>query len=774
MNSIEFLSAFHPNGPWVITAIAPNRKGIEVKTFGPSTKTEAEAFIAANNTKRNLYFNVNVPMGEVTKKTSKTDIDLVPWLHVDIDPRAREDNTIDPVLHLEREMQRIHYLVTEKCPTVQPTVIVFSGGGYQLFWKLKLPLGVGGNIEEAEDIARYNKQLELIYGGDNCHNVDRIMRLPGTLNIPDAKKMEKGRIPKEAFVVMFRPELEYDIKLFTQAPKLQENTITIGGDHTVKINTGNIDRLGSVEDLNKYNVNDRVKVIIVQGYDPDNPKPNNTRSEWLFDAVCQMLRANVPHDVIFSVITDPEFRISASVLDKKDPEKYASRQIQRAIEFIEEPWLAQLNDRFIVIGNIGGKCRVIEHFHDSAMERSRISYQTFGDFKNRFSNQRVAVGKKEVPVGQWWLNHPKRRQAETISFCPGKSVNGAYNLWQGFACEPIPGTGHELYLEHVKQNICCNNEDHYKYLIGWLARSVQHPNELGETAIVLRGKSGTGKSFFVQWFGALWGRHFLQVSNAKHLIGEFNSHLRDCVILFGDEAFYAGDKKHESVLKTLITTNEINIEAKGVDIDPQPNYLHLMLASNSEWVVPTGPMERRFFVLDVGDARQRDNIYFKAIATAMESGGQENLLHYLLTYDLNGFDIHDVPMTHALMEQKVHSLGPLETWWLGKLVDKALLPHHERWMGEVSCDALIEDYIQMCVRFGIQRRGSAVRVGLFLEQMCPDGWPKRIRKAHQGARRYVYMFPSLEDLRQHWDRLYGKGFRWGDGDSDATTEPAVF
>ena len=96
-----------------------------------------------------------------------------------------------------------------------------------------------------------------------------------------------------------------------------------------------------------------------------------------------------------------------------------------------------------------------------------------------------------------------------------------------------------------------------------------------------------------QVFGSLWGRHFLHISSAKHLVGQFNAHLRDCCFLFADEAFFAGDRSHESVLKTLVTEDMIIVEGKGVDAEPSPNYVHLMMASNSDWVVPSGPDERR-------------------------------------------------------------------------------------------------------------------------------------------------------------------------------------
>lgn len=68
-------------------------------------------------------------------------------------------------------------------------------------------------------------------------------------------------------------------------------------------------------------------------------------------------------------------------------------------------------------------------------------------------------------------------------------------------------------------------------------------DEQGEVAVVLRGGKGVGKSFVAEHFGRLFGRHYLKVSQPGHLVGNFNSHLRDVVVLFADEAFYAGDKR---------------------------------------------------------------------------------------------------------------------------------------------------------------------------------------------------------------------------------------
>src|SRR5690606_31271992 len=160
-----------------------------------------------------------------------------------------------------------------------------------------------------------------------------------------------------------------------------------------------------------------------------------------------------------------------------------------------------------------------------------------------------------------------------------------------------------------------------------------------------------------------------------HLVGNFNAHLRDTVLLFGDEAFYAGDKKHESILKTLVTEENIVIEGKGVDAEAAPNYKHLILASNEDWVVPAGLDERRFFVIEMSDGHKQDHAYFAKIQADLDGGGYENLLHFLRTYDLSDFEVRRVPNTKALRSQKAESLQGFERYlyellWSGELPEK--------------------------------------------------------------------------------------------------------
>jgi hypothetical protein len=71
-----------------------------------------------------------------------------------------------------------------------------AGGGLQAFWRLD---ELAGNLAAVE---RLNQRVAHELGGDHCHNIDRLMRLPGTVNFPNQLKRNKGRVPALASIVI--------------------------------------------------------------------------------------------------------------------------------------------------------------------------------------------------------------------------------------------------------------------------------------------------------------------------------------------------------------------------------------------------------------------------------------------------------------------------------------------------------------------------------------------------------------------------------------------
>lgn len=328
--SWEFLQHFHPGRLIVVTAISLDKQKIPTETFGPGDRENFLKWVAAcGKSEMNIYFSVGEPMQAATKKLERTDVRAIHYLHVDLDPRAGED--------LAQERARILALLRNPPGNLPPpTGIVFSGGGYQGYWKLSAPLPVDGKLEVAEDLKLYNVQIERLLGGDNCHNIDRIMRIPGTINLPDARKLKKGRTPQLAELVEWHDDRVYDVAQFTKA--VERSTPRETSIAPANVPSDNIAfRKVEESDLIALGVPDRWIAIARQGVDLDDPYKHPSRSEWQWALSCEFIRNRVPDDVHFSVLMDPDWKVSASVLDKKaGADRYAIRQIREAREEVGE------------------------------------------------------------------------------------------------------------------------------------------------------------------------------------------------------------------------------------------------------------------------------------------------------------------------------------------------------------------------------------------------------------------------------------------------------
>ena len=200
------------------------------------------------------------------------------------------------------------------------------------------------------------------------------------------------------------------------------------------------------------------------------------------------------------------------------------------------------------------------------------TYIAFSDFHNYHKNQKVwAVNEsgevKAVPLGNWWTSHERRRTYKGLIFRPDVHdavVNGRLNLWRGWGVEPQPGDW-SLMRQHIREVLAAGDDEADAYIMNWFAWAVQHPAEPAEVALVLKGGKGTGKGTLGNGLVRIFGQHATHISSVRHLVGNFNAHLRDACLLFADEAYWPGDKAAEGTLKRLITEPTLFIEPKVVD-----------------------------------------------------------------------------------------------------------------------------------------------------------------------------------------------------------------
>ena len=413
--------------------------------------------------------------------------------------------------------------------------------------------------------------------------------------------------------------------------------------------------------------------------------------------------------------------------------------------------IAGLNETFFV-APWGSAVRIFHETHDYELDRPTLDMLTPEGFRLLLRNRLVRVTDKQgntrhVPLADAWMADTARREYPNgIAMLPNTQTPlGVYNLYRGLGVEPVSGDVKPA-LRHIAQVICDGDNKVAKYIISWCARAVQCPELPAEVALVLKGGRGTGKGTLGRWLLKIFGAHGLQISQSRHLTGNFNGHLRDCLLLFADESFFAGDKAAESVLKALITEDTLAIERKGVDVVAARNRLKVVMASNAEWVAPAGPDERRFCAVKVSDCHKQDHQYFAALNEHMDNGGLAAFLDFLLKVDISGFNIRAVPSTKALEDQKLLSMPPLATWLYSRLHEGRLHADDQGWHPKQARDVVCADFAEFVKSHGLRHvRTDSATVGRQLRELVH---PIEEGREASGQRRRLWEFPPLDKARE--------------------------
>lgn len=336
--AIEFLKSWCGAGSVALSAShtdpVTGKKGrFETKVFpAPVDWDTLGKWIAVRQGDRawaNIYFSVNpVLSGTTDKKTARSDIAAMVALHVDIDVNAGE-NQVDGIKRI------ITVLEEYRTP---PTDIVISGGGAQGYWRFGAPIPVEGSLEVAEDLKLYNLQIERDLNGDHCHNLDRIMRVPGTVNIPKEDKIAKGRKPAMASWYGSN-DRRYSLGDFKKAPP--PDVVKTAKYEKGFQDTGSYETKVEPTDERLKGVDKKWLDLGLTGSDPDRKYVDAggkvDRSRRALSFCTALLRAGVDPQLVASIIMDPSWVAGDCVRDKGgETQRQLKRLIQRAGKFVGE------------------------------------------------------------------------------------------------------------------------------------------------------------------------------------------------------------------------------------------------------------------------------------------------------------------------------------------------------------------------------------------------------------------------------------------------------
>lgn len=222
----QFIDRARPVGPLLLLRIDPKEGGkARGTTFQmPDRREQAIDWAEKYNAQGfGIYWVPNLAEA-IDKKPAKGDMVAAAFAWVDLDPNTSKGYAAGRKMLLGKTYKML--LASDPAPSI----IVDSGNGLQAFWQF-MPEQDGGFMPAGAVCEAVNTALMLRWGGDaSTINMDRVMRLPGTWNYPNAAKLKRGypATPSLARALHVSPNC-YFLAAFAQevlgAGKVPDNTL---------------------------------------------------------------------------------------------------------------------------------------------------------------------------------------------------------------------------------------------------------------------------------------------------------------------------------------------------------------------------------------------------------------------------------------------------------------------------------------------------------------------------------------------------------------------
>ncbi|UXY13846.1 DUF5906 domain-containing protein [Chitiniphilus purpureus] len=424
----------------------------------------------------------------------------------------------------------------------------------------------------------------------------------------------------------------------------------------------------------------------------------------------------------------------------------------------------------------GGNARVLAHEgggDDSTGRRRAVSIMDLDDLVQRFLPIDDGTGKHLFDV---WTNrivlqtqatallHPgvrwddvKRHPTwqgrgayyiDQVGFDPsGKDPNVLLNTWRGWPIEAKPGTC-ELLLATLRY-LCggeSNSDEVYDWLLRWMAFPLQNPGAKLNSAVIMHGPQGTGKSCVFQTLARIYG-DYATVLNQRGLEDKFNSDWADSkLFLLAEEVVTRAEMWHiKNELKELVTGEWIRVNPKNLPAYRQRNQVNIVYLSNEGQPLPIENDDRRHLVIWTPPSLGQQ--WYDDVWREIDNGGVAALYHHLLQLDLGDFHPKKrPPMTEAKAELIRVSL-PSEQRFLAEWGEGEL--------GLPVCPCIAGDlyaaYLHWCRRNGESRPRPSNQ--FFNVVHRTPGWDKRKSRVYLNdlgaSQPRPVIFPPTQLLQQH-------------------------
>lgn len=275
----------------------------------------------------------------------------------------------------------------------------------------------------------------------------------------------------------------------------------------------------------------------------------------------------------------------------------------------------------------------------------------------------AAVVHEHGAVGTAWKQSASKRTVDRVVFEPGAPARpNVINTFTGLPLKADASSPCSRIVAHI-EHVAGGDSGLATWIFNWLAYPLQQPGAKMQTALLVRGGQGTGKSVLgeimlriyghsPQGYGVVIGQHDLE--------SQFNGWMSGALFVVAEEVVSRhGRSEHKNPLKHLVTGRRLRINEKHMAAREEGNHANILFLSNELTPLPLEGDDRRFTVVAMPPTPPVP--YFDALWAEIKAGGAAGFLHHLLTRDLAGFDAA-APAYHTAEKDRVieGGLGPDE------------------------------------------------------------------------------------------------------------------
>ena len=221
------------------------------------------------------------------------------------------------------------------------------------------------------------------------------------------------------------------------------------------------------------------------------------------------------------------------------------------------------------------------------------------------------------------------------------------------------------YLSLIHDVIADGDEQLYEYILNWISHVVQYPGAKTETALILTGSQGTGKTTFTDILCELMKGYSATTEEVDELCGQYTTIIENKILLVLNEMACVRDKFMAQVtkLKSIITDSTKRAREIYGAWRTYDNVCNCIFTTNYEKPIPVDSDDRRYIYMRVSDRQKGNFSYFGNIkCIAEERAFYDNLLTFFMNRKINNFEPRDFPMTVLKQNIIASTRKPNDEW----------------------------------------------------------------------------------------------------------------